>query len=466
MFNSLSGRFLLLTAIFVVIADVLIFLPLMAAFRSDYLEGHLQSAQIASLAVLADADLDADLEQELLANAGVYNVVLRRDAVRQLALSSPIPAPVHATYDLRDSSYLTAILDTLSTLTDGEGRIIRVIGEPVKDGGLLIEITLSQEPLRRAMLDYAVSIVVISAVVSSILAIFLFIAVRRLMLRPISGVVRQILSYAAAPEDARHVIAPDARLREVRLAQEALSSMQVQLTAALKQKERLAQLGEGVAKVSHDLRNILTTATLFADRLEGSDDPLVTRMGPKLVNSLTRAVHLTESTLAFGRANEPAPSLTCLPLSPLVEEVLDGERLAVADQPVTFTADIPTGFTVHADGEQVFRVIQNLVRNARQAIISSGKAGSITIDVTEDAQASHVHVRDTGPGLPRRAQDNLFRAFQGGVAKGGSGLGLAIAAEILRGHGGRLTLDRTGPEGTLFTITLPKEGAEIFLQDS
>jgi len=96
MLNSLSGRFLVLTTVFVMLAEVLIFVPSVARFREDYLLLRLERAQIASLALLADDMLDADLEQELLTNAGVFNVVLRRDEVRQLALSSPIPAPIHA----------------------------------------------------------------------------------------------------------------------------------------------------------------------------------------------------------------------------------------------------------------------------------------------------------------------------------------------------------------------------------
>jgi hypothetical protein len=104
MLNSLSGRFLILTVAFVVLAEVLIFVPAVARSRFDYLELRLEAAQIASLALLADDSLDESLEQELLRNAGVYNVVLRRDEVRQLALSSPIPEPISATYDLRDTS--------------------------------------------------------------------------------------------------------------------------------------------------------------------------------------------------------------------------------------------------------------------------------------------------------------------------------------------------------------------------
>ncbi len=464
MVNSLSGRFLILTTVFVMLAEVLIFFPSVAGFREDYLQARLERAQLASLSVLADDMLDAELERELLANAGVFNVVLRRDDVRQLALSSPIPEPIHATYDLRDSTALSLVVDAVRTLADAENRIIRVIGAPVQQGGLLIEVTMEQGPMRTAMIDYGLRILAFSAVLSVVIATLLFIAVQRLLVRPIKGVVGHMQTYAEAPEDARRIIAPHARIREIREAEDALASMQVQLTSALKQKERLAQLGGAVAKVSHDLRNILTSAQLFADRLDGSEDPLVRRMAPKLVGSITRAVHLTESTLAFGRAEEPPPTLARVKIAAIVGDVIDSERLAAGDCDISFAEDIPAGLTIRADAEQVYRVILNLVRNARQAIIATGRPGEISVRATEDDAAWWIEVADTGPGLPPKARDHLFQPFQGGVTKGGSGLGLAIAAELIRGHGGRLDLARTGPEGTVFSICLPK--AEVVLAEA
>ena len=212
--------------------------------------------------------------------------------------------------------------------------------------------------------------------------------------------------------------------------------MENQLTGALRQKDRLAQLGGAVAKVSHDLRNILTTAQLFTDRIEGSEDPLVKRMAPKLVGS--------------------QPTLSRLALGDLLDELLEGERLAVGDAPVSFVQDVPTDMVIRADGEQIFRVLSNLSRNARQAIEATRAPGTITIRGYEDDAAWWIEVCDTGPGLPKRARDNLFKPFEGGARKGGSGLGLAIAAELVRGHGGALILDRTGPEGTRFQVSLPK----------
>lgn len=456
MLNSLSGRFLILTTIFVLIAELLIFVPSVARYREDYFLARLERAQIASLTLLAEDMISAELEEELLTNAGVYNVVLRRDEVRQLVLSSPIPSPIHKTFDMRDPPAWMLIRDTMMRLFDTEERVIRVIGNPVQDGGLLIEITLPTEPLRMALIDYGIRILILSAVISIVTAGLLFLAVRRFLVTPIRGVVDNMISYARAPEDARNLIMPDAGITELREAQEALAILQTQLTGALKQKQRLAQLGGAVSKISHDLRNILTSAQLFTDRIENSEDPTVRRLAPKLVNSISRAVNLCESTLAFGRVDEPAPRLTRVSLAEVVDDVIAGERLASGDHDLSFAEDVPPGLQVRADGEQLYRVIGNLVRNARQAIVSSGQPGEIAISGSEDDTCWRIAVTDTGPGLPPKAREHLFEAFQGGTTRGGSGLGLAIAAELVAGHGGRLELERSDETGTRFVISLPK----------
>lgn len=455
MLNSLSGRFLLLTTVFVMLAEILIFVPSVARFREDYLLARLERAQIASLALLADDMISADLEEELLQNAGVFNVVLRRDEARQLVLSSPMPGPIYTTFDVRDAPALTLIRDAIACLLDPTPRIIRVIGNPLLDAGQLIEVTMETAPLRSAMVDYGLRILLLSAVISVFTAFLLFLAVRRLLVRPIKGVVGHMQNYAAAPEDARRVIEPSAKVRELREAEEALQSLQTQLTQALKQKERLAQLGGAVARVSHDLRNILTTAQLFTDRIEMSQDPTVVRLAPKLVNSISRAVSLCENTLAFGRAEEPVPKLSFINLAELVSDVLDGERLAIGDNDLSLSEDIPATMMIRADHEQLYRALSNLVRNARQAIIGAGGDGEINIRAYAADEAWHIEVSDTGPGLPPKAREHLFQAFQGGVRKGGSGLGLAIVAELIRGHGGSLELRRSDESGTCFEITLP-----------
>ena len=459
--NTLSGRFLILTMLFVMLAEVFIFVPSIARYRQDYMLNRLERAQIASLALLADDMIEPALEAELLENAGVYNVVLRRDEMRQLVLASDMPQPVSNSYDIRDPAPGVLIRDAMLRLLNSEPEVIRVIGNPVQDAGLLIEVTMPSEPLRDAMLDYGVRILLLSAVISAVTATLLFFAVRQLMVKPIKGVVTAMKSYAAAPEDTRRIIQPSATVRELGDAEAALKSMQTDLTSMLRQRERLASLGEAVAKVSHDLRNILTSAQLFADRIEASEDPVVARMAPKLMNSISRAVNLCESTLAFGKAEEPPPALTMMNLAGVAQDVVDAEMLADEKGLVTITSEVPAGLMVRADPEQLYRVLSNLVRNARQAITASKNEGRITIAAGDESESWWLRVSDTGPGLPPRAQEHLFTPFQGGVSKGGTGLGLAIAAELVKGHGGALTLESTGAEGTTFAIALPKEVIDI-----
>ncbi|MGB0660927.1 MAG: sensor histidine kinase [Mangrovicoccus sp.] len=458
MFNSLSGRFLVLTVIFVMLAEIMIFVPSVARFREQQLLDAIKRAQIASLVLLADDMISPELERELLENAGVYNVVLRRDSVRELMLDSPKPYPLGGRFDLTDATAWDLIRDAALRLVNPRQETIQVIGTPTEAAGTAIEITMAAYPLRMAMLDYGARILLLSAVISIVTASLLFFAVRRLLVVPIKGVVNYMKNYTTAPEDARRIIMPSAGVSELRDAEEALQMMQTQLTAALRQKERLAQLGGAVAKISHDLRNILTAAQLFADRMEHSDDPRIQRVAPKLVGSISRAVNLCESTLAFGRAEEPPPALVRVPVASIAEEVVESEGLALQGDMVVLENQIAPNLVMRCDPEQLHRILQNLVRNARQAIEASAQPGSVTLMAEEDEAYWRILVSDTGPGLPPKAREYLFTPFQGATRKGGTGLGLTIALELTRGHGGRLELMRSDETGTVFAVSLPKEG--------
>ncbi len=457
-FNSLSGRFLALTIVFVMIAEVLIFVPSVARFRADYLQNRLELAQLAALALLAtppDEQFSETLEAELLATADVYNVVLRRDNVRELVLAdATMPSAPMATYDLRSDSPLKLMRHALKVYLTPPDRVIRVIGQAEFGIGSEVEITLNEEPLRRAMIAHALRILYLSLAISLAVAALLFLAVRYYIVQPISRVVTHMVAYRDAPEDATRIIEPASSVHELRAAETALQDLQRRLTSALRQKDRLAALGSAVAKISHDLRNLLTTAQLLADRIETSADPAVRRTAPKLVASLSRAISLCERTLTYGRAEEPAPELTDIALAPLIAEVIENET-AACDGGVAIEADIPQSLRARADPDQLFRVFTNLVRNAAQAIAGTGRGGRVRVTAECGADRLDIRIADTGPGLPAKARENLFRPFQGNARQGGSGLGLVIAAELLRGHGGELTLERSGPEGATFRISLP-----------
>lgn len=460
-FRTLSGRFLILTIIFVMLAEVFIFVPSVARFREDYLQQRLELAQLASLALLATPNdmVTPELADELLNNAEVLNIVLRRNEMRELILSSPMVKPVMMTYDLRDAGAFELIRDALATLFISSEEVIRVIGRPVKGAGIEIETTLEVMPLRNAMLDYGRNIFQLSLLISVISSAMLFVAVRLTLVRPIRHLVTNMMDYQDAPEDATRVIIPASKVVELRAAEDTLHELQTQLTANLKQKERLAQLGGAVAKISHDLRNILTTTQLLADRIETSDDPTVTRIAPKLVTSVGRAIRLCEQTLSFGKAEEAAPKPARFLLADLVDEIIDSENLRDEAQDVTIRCEFLADFSLVADREQMFRVVINLVRNARQAIAATQRGGEICVRAAASPGGVEIKLCDTGPGLPQAARDKLFKPFQGSARKGGTGLGLVIAAELIRGHGGSLELAESSEKGTCFRIYLPQKNA-------
>ncbi|HET9148408.1 MAG TPA: ATP-binding protein, partial [Acetobacteraceae bacterium] len=114
--------------------------------------------------------------------------------------------------------------------------------------------------------------------------------------------------------------------------------------------------------------------------------------------------------------------------------------------------EIDPRMTPKLDRTQIFRALSNLMRNAAEA-----QASRITVSAAASPRFITLKIADNGPGLPESAQANLFRPFIGSGRRGGTGLGLAIARDLVRAHGGELDLVSSGPEGTVFRMTLPAE---------
>ncbi|QIE54100.1 HAMP domain-containing histidine kinase [Pikeienuella piscinae] len=453
--RSLSGRLLLLTVGIVMMTEVLVFLPSVARFREDYLLQRLHLAEIAALVLLASEDdmVEETLEAELLKNAGVSSIVLRRDSSRQLILQAPGDTMVDQTYDLRVDDAMTLIHDALAVLVRPEPRTIRVIGAPMKGGGVEIEITMAETPLCEAVIDYAGRILLLSLLISTVTGGLVFVVTRRLIVRPMERVVSNMLAFQKDPERTPPIQPSGSRLREIANAETALAEMQTELKAALRQKSRLADLGGAVAKISHDLRNMLASAQLLADRLAGSRDPVVARVGPKLISSLDRAVTLCVSTLQHGRAEEAPPAPRRLALRRIAADV--GDAVVPEAGPITFVNETPAALYATVDADHLFRILANLTRNACQAIEATGRPGRVLVSAEPTVDGVALTVADDGPGLPPKALDNLFQPFRGGARRGGAGLGLAIAAELAALNGGRLELEASDGTGAVFRLTLP-----------
>ena len=454
--RSLSAKLLVLTGLFVLIAEIFIFVPSIANFRDSWLKQRIHGAQIATLALEATPDqmVSEGLENELLRNAEVYAVILHRDKARRLILTEKMPPDVDASYDLREEGPLDLIVEAFATLFADDGRTIRLIGMPRFEGGDFIEIVIDETPLRAAMFGFGWTIFWLSIFISLLTAGLVYLTLHIFLVRPMRHFTENMTAFSEHPEDARLVITPSNREDEIGVAERELADMQRQIRATLSQKSRLASLGAAVSKINHDLRNILANVQLISDRLGSVADPTVQKLAPRLFASIDRAIDLCTRTLQFGSAEEQAPIRERFPLINLIDELHDALGLGERDD-IIWETNISPDLIVDADGDQLLRVLMNLTRNALQALDALGEGGKLSLSAERSEGVSVITLVDTGPGLAPSAQKHLFEAFNGSTKSDGSGLGLAIASELITAHGGDLALTHTGPEGTIFTIHLP-----------
>ena len=452
------------------LAEILIFVPSVANYRINWLLDRLTAAQLASLAAEASpsGDVPQALQDELLRTAQLRSVSLKRNEQRQLILQTEAPITVDQTYDLSTagrggsattaSSRFNAVWDAIAVFFQPDGRMLRVVGRPGDGSGDVIEIVLPEAPLQSAMYRFALNILGLSVIISLITAALVYMALNQLLVRPMMRIASNMLNFSENPEDRSRIIAPSARGDEVGVAERELAHMQSELSQLLSQKNRLAALGLAVSKINHDLRNLLANTQLLSDRLTSSPDPTVQRFAPKLIASLDRAIAFCNDTLRYGKAAEQDPRRELFPLKSVVDEVGDG--LSLPREQIAWRVTLDAQLKIDADREHMFRVLTNLVRNAIQAIEAQGAGTSGEVSITADRTSSSVRLRvsDTGPGVPAKARERLFQAFQGSVRRGGTGLGLAIAHELVAAHGGTLELIDTAT-GAVFEIVIPDRSA-------
>jgi signal transduction histidine kinase len=459
---GLSAKLLLLTILFIMLAEVLVFVPSVSNFRRQWLTERLAAAHIAALAAEAapSGQLPSMLRDELLDRAKVKAIAVKRADARVLIIEMDMPADIDASYDLRNASWLDLITDALMVYVAPEERVIRVVGDPGGQEGGFIEVVMGEAPLKAAMIRYGLDILGLSILISIITAALVYLSLDALLVKPMTKLTWNIVRFSERPEDPTRVIAPSSRRDEIGTAERELSTMQKELAETLSQKSRLAALGLAVSKISHDLRNMLSSAQLLSDRLITVKDPTVQRLVPKLIASLDRAIRLCAHTLDYGQAQETPPRRKRFPLAPLVTEIGDSLGLP-RPKLIDWTVEVEEALEVDADRDQLYRVLSNLCRNAVQALESEGESvGEILLNARREGAVTIIEVADTGPGVPEKARAHLFEAFQSVARKGGSGLGLAIAAELVQAHGGQIALVRN-EGGATFRVTIPDVVVEL-----
>ncbi len=458
--RGLSTKLLVLTILFVMIAEVLIFIPSVANFGMQWMMQRLENAASVSIILMEGEDekLAPPIRDELLMATGVKAIAVRDADVSRILVVTDMPPMVDEHIDLDAITPTAAIAQTFSTLFFGGDRVFRIYGT-VGDTGKIFEILIPDAGLRDAMLTYARNVAFLSLIISLFTATLVFYAINRIMIRPIRAMTQSMLSFAATPDDPRRVISPEERGDEIGVAERELARMQSALQKTLGEQKRLADLGLAVSKINHDMRNMLASAHLMSDRLSTVDDPAVKMLTPRLLRTLDRAVIYTEGVLNYGRTQEAPPTRRRLRLHALVDEVQSVLPLETDDR-IEFVNAVPEDFEINADSEHLFRVLANLCRNAIQAMAGDSEPSVIkrlTVAADREDHTARIHVTDTGPGLPQKARENLFAPFRGSAKSGGTGLGLAIAQELVRAHGGALELVESTGGHTVFAISIPDQ---------
>jgi signal transduction histidine kinase len=362
--------------------------------------------------------------------------------------------------DLRTVTMGAAISGAVEVLLGNDARVLRVTATPRLGSGERIQIFVKEAPLRRDMRRYARDVVTVSLALSLLTASFVYATLIIAVVRPIRGLTRRIERFRANPQAASPALPPAERVDEIGRAETALATMEEQVRASLRQRERLAALGGAVARIAHDLRSGLATAQLLTERLTTSDDPRVRQIAPRLEKAIERAGALAQATLRFGKADETPPALEEVNVAAGLAEAAE-EALAPFST-IEWRPPPVDAAMAHADPDHLHRIFANILRNAAQALTAQpdrASQGVIAATISSIGPVVLVRIVDDGPGLPEKIRTRLFEPFGGTTRSEGAGLGLAIARELARAQGGEVDLVATGPEGTAFEVRLPRAQA-------
>ncbi len=449
--HSLSLRLLLLVVGLVVITEALLMIPAFDRDRRVILREKALEAYIAALSAAAPANSPALAQRDaLLRDSGIESIRLSDPRGTTLIQAGDPTVRPEKSFDLREETAFQSLVRGFVAATANRDALVEVIDNAPFKPGAVIAFVMHRAPLTQALRELDGPDAWQSVVVAITVGVVLYLALLVLLIRPMRRLTSSIAAFRADPE---HGVPLDPKavtgLRddEISVAGRELAAMQRELRAALWRNSRLAALGTVVAKVSHDVRGVLTPVLLQADRLRRHADPAVRRAGDSLVQAVERAIDLVHRTLDFARDGPPPPLLGSIRLRSLVAEAAESLRGTTGG--CELDNRIPPEQEVEADRNHLFRVLVNLMRNAAEA-----GARRVRARVREDGDVLIIELADDGPGLPEVVRANLFRPFTSGHRAGGSGLGLAIARDLMLAHGGDIGLLSTGPGGTTFRLTL------------
>ena len=233
------------------------------------------------------------------------------------------------------------------------------------------------------------------------------------------------------------------------------------------QLEALANLGSATAMIAHEINNLLTPLTNYAElSLKHTDDrELAERTLRRTAKNCRQAGKVMESILSLAKAG--CGEKVVIPLLPMVNAVFDCLCRDFTKDGITVELLVSADLQVYASPVSLQQAMMNLVLNAREAMIPHG--GKLTILAQADNDGTLIKISDTGCGIEQSEMSRVFDTFfttkhkkiacgeLGRTAGSGTGLGLALCKKVIDAHGGTITVDSHPGKGTTFTITLPKK---------
>jgi signal transduction histidine kinase len=465
---GLAARVLAVTIGFVFLAMGLFYVTRLTAHREMWLHGKISGAQttVEAFGLAGPTPPPQDLSQKILHSVEVkWLAVETPEGRREFVIAGGPPAGAE-TIAADEDSYLESMAATFHALFASPGTVVK-LSAPAQANQPAIEFAFDETPLIQSLRRVSGNFLTISLTIAAVVICVLWAALWRMVLQPVRRLTSNIIAFGESPQDASRVIAPTGRGNEIGRAEAALAVMQRSLAHELAQGKRLAELGMAVARINHDLRNMLSAAQLISDRLATIPDPLAQRLAPRLVATLDRAILFCQSTLTYGASRELPPSRRPFDLSELVSQVVESAK-AENDAAIDYNIDIPPRFCVYADPDHTLRVLENLSRNAAQALMTKGatdgRPKAIRFAAIRTDGLALVEISDTGPGFPADQSERIFEPFHKSTSDAGAGLGLAIAADLVTRNGGAITLAPAKADdfycGARFLIKLPTaEGA-------
>ncbi len=458
--RRLSSKLLLLTIGFVMLAELLLFVPSSAIFRQSWLMDRADQAGLLAQAITGVPDFEASefLTQQFMEDTDVIVMSSKHDGMNELILGGFQDVSETATsevdfrmIDLRERRRLPRFRDAFVDFFGPKTGYLRVLMTSPVEGQDTLELIIPREKLRHAMRDYFARIFWLSLLIAIITGSMIYLAMSALIIRPVRRLASDMTQFRENPNLHRAAPRKANRKDEIGQLEREFIDMKQSLRAAFRQRERLAGLGLSVAKINHDLRNVLTSALMISDRLAADKDERIKKIGNKLTRNIERGVGLTEDVLAYSKADTADPKIETVRISFLLGEV--AADVVGQFEGTSFKNKVPSGLVVRADPDHAYRIFNNLFRNASQAMQSQEKRILTAAADVHDGRVN-IMLTDTGPGLPDKARDNLFQAFKGGQGKGSTGLGLTISKELAIAQGGDINLVRSDETGTRFQVTL------------